>query len=103
MALIRPEIVKIDRSLVDHVDRDEVKLALAELLGRYAGRLDAVVLAEGVERDEELLAFARMGVPLAQGWLFGRAVPGGPPSPRTWRSASGTPPRATTTWTASAG
>ena len=75
MALFRPEIVKIDRSLVDHVDRDEVKLALAELLGRYAGRLDAVVLAEGIEREEELVAFARMGVPLAQGWLFGRAGP----------------------------
>jgi len=75
MALIRPEIIKIDRALVDHVDRDEVKLALAELLGRYAGRLDAVVLAEGVERDEELVAIARMGIPLAQGWLFGRESP----------------------------
>lgn len=78
MALIRPELVKIDRALVDHADRDEVKLALAELLGNYASRLNAAVIAEGIERPEELEAFIRLGVPLAQGWLLGRP---GPPWP----------------------
>ena len=78
MALVRPQLVKIDRSLVDHADRDEVKLALVELLGNYAGRLNASVIAEGVERPEELEAFVRLGVPLAQGWLFGRAGPAWP-------------------------
>jgi EAL domain-containing protein (putative c-di-GMP-specific phosphodiesterase class I) len=72
LALIRPDLVKIDRALVDHADRDEVKLALAELLGSYAGRLDAALIAEGIEREEELEAFVRLGVPLGQGWLFGR-------------------------------
>lgn len=81
MAVIRPELVKIDRALVDHADRDEVKLALAELLGAYAGRLDASVIAEGVERPEELEAFVRLGVPLAQGWLFGRPGPAWPALP----------------------
>ena len=75
MAVIRPELVKIDRALVDHADQDEVKLALAELLGSYAGRLDAVLIAEGIERPEELEAFIRLGVPLGQGWLFGRPGP----------------------------
>ncbi|TFV51551.1 EAL domain-containing protein [Blastococcus sp. TF02A_35] len=75
LALVRPELVKIDRALVDHADRDEVKLALAELLGSYAGRLDAALIAEGIERPEELEAFIRMGVPLGQGWLFGRPTP----------------------------
>ncbi|WP_298457378.1 EAL domain-containing protein [uncultured Cellulomonas sp.] len=76
IALIRPEMVKIDRALVDHADRDEVKLAVTELLGAFAGRLDAVLIAEGVERPEELAAFVRLGIPLAQGWLFGRPSPG---------------------------
>lgn len=75
MALIRPELVKIDRALVDCADRDEVKLALAELLGSYAGRLDAAVIAEGIERTEELEAFIRLGIPLGQGWLLGRPSP----------------------------
>ncbi len=78
MALIRPELVKMDRALVDHADRDEVKLALAELLGTYAGRLDAAVIAEGIERPQELEAFIRLGVPLGQGWLFGQPGSGWP-------------------------
>ncbi|WNB87161.1 EAL domain-containing protein [Cellulomonas sp. ATA003] len=76
VALIRPEMVKIDRALVDHADRDEIKLAVTELLGAFAGRLDAVLIVEGVERPEELEAFVRLGIPLAQGWLFGRPGPG---------------------------
>lgn len=74
LALVRPDIVKLDRALVDHADRDEAKLALAHLLGSYAGRLDACLLAEGIERPEELEAFIRLGVPLGQGWLFGRGT-----------------------------
>ena len=76
LALFRPQYVKLDRALVDHADRDEAKLALAELLGDYAGRLDAWLLVEGVERAEELEAFVRLGVPLAQGYLLARPGPG---------------------------
>ncbi|MGY1748892.1 EAL domain-containing protein [Modestobacter sp. SYSU DS0511] len=76
LALLRPQFVKLDRALVDHADRDEAKLALAELLGTYAGRLDAWLLVEGIERPEELAAFVRLGVPLAQGYLLARPAPG---------------------------
>jgi EAL domain-containing protein (putative c-di-GMP-specific phosphodiesterase class I) len=77
IAAVRPQLVKLDRSLVASAHADPVKLALAELLGEFASRLDAWLLAEGVETVEELAAFARIGVPLAQGWLFARpaAVP----------------------------
>jgi EAL domain-containing protein (putative c-di-GMP-specific phosphodiesterase class I) len=76
IAAVRPQLVKLDRSLVADAHTDPVKLALAELLGEYASRLDAWLLAEGVETVEELAAFARIGVPLAQGWLFGRPAAG---------------------------
>ena len=75
LAQFRPELVKVDRSLVDQVDRDEVNLALVELLGTFVGRLDAWLLAEGVERVEEMQTLSRLGVPLGQGWLFGRPSP----------------------------
>ena len=78
LAQFRPDFVKLDRALVDHADRDEAKLALAELLGTYAGRLDAWLLVEGVERPEELEAFVRLGVPLAQGFLLAEPGPGWP-------------------------
>lgn len=69
---LRPDIVKLDKSLVTDVDRDEVKQGLVELVAQFVSRLGSRLLVEGVERPEELDAVARLGVPLAQGWLLGR-------------------------------
>lgn len=69
---LSPDLVKLDRALIDHIDEDEAKSALVEMLGTFADRLDAWVLAEGVERVAELDVLARLGVPLAQGYLFRR-------------------------------
>ncbi|MGY1813910.1 EAL domain-containing protein [Blastococcus sp. SYSU D00820] len=76
LATIRPQLVKLDRALVTDVDTDPVRMALAEMVGEFAGRIDAWLLAEGIETPGELAAFTRLGVPLAQGWLLGRPSPG---------------------------
>jgi hypothetical protein len=76
LAALRPQLVKLDRSLVAGVDSDPVRLALAEMVGEFAGRIDAWLLAEGIETRGELAAFCRLGVPLAQGWLLGRPAAG---------------------------
>ena len=75
MAELRPQVVKLDRALVSDADTDPVRVALAEMVGEFAGRIDAWLLAEGLETPGELAAFARLGVPLAQGWLLGRPAP----------------------------
>ncbi|WP_166486436.1 EAL domain-containing protein [Blastococcus saxobsidens] len=72
LAAVRPQLVKLDRALVAGIDGDPVRMTLAEMIGEFAGRIDARLLAEGVETPAELAAFARLGVPLAQGWLLGR-------------------------------
>ena len=72
VAELRPDIVKLDRSLVTDVDTDPVKQDLMELIGEFVARLGSRLLVEGVERPEELEAASRLGVPLAQGWLLGR-------------------------------
>ncbi len=72
----RPQMIKLDRGLVADADKDEVKLALAELLGAFGERIDAWLLAEGIETWGELAAFLRLGVPLGQGYLLGRPAPG---------------------------
>ncbi len=78
IAAIRPQMVKLDRAIVTGLDGDEVKLALTELLGEFAGRIDAWLLAEGIEAWGEVEALLRLGVPLGQGWLFGRPGPAWP-------------------------
>lgn len=72
---IRPHIIKLDRNLISGVDRDEAKRALVEMVGTFASRIDAWVLAEGIEHLGELDAVVSLGVPLAQGYLLGRPAP----------------------------
>jgi hypothetical protein len=68
--------VKVDRGLVSHLDADPAKAAVVETLGELASRMDAWVVAEGIERLEELDTLIRMRVPLGQGYAFGRPTPG---------------------------
>ncbi len=67
-----PDYLKIDRSLVMDLDRNEAHSALIEMLGGFAARIDAWVIAEGVERPGELERLRRLRVPLVQGYLLGR-------------------------------
>ena len=69
---LRPDIVKLDRSLVTDAHRDPVRQAIAQMLLDLCSRLGIDLLVEGVETYDELDLFARMGVPLAQGYIFGR-------------------------------
>ena len=73
---IRPDIVKLDRSLVAHVDSDPAKAALIDSLVRFARRTGAAVCAEGIETPEELKLLAGLDVAYGQG--FGLARPGAP-------------------------
>jgi EAL domain-containing protein (putative c-di-GMP-specific phosphodiesterase class I) len=72
IAELRPDVVKLDRAFVDRLDTDQVKAVLAEFLTVVASRLNAQLLAEGVERVPELDRLIALGVPLAQGYLLGR-------------------------------
>jgi len=82
---LRPDFVKLDQSLVSGLAEDEAKLALVEMFGQFAGRIDSWLLAEGVETASELAALSRMGVPLAQGYLMGRPGPDWAPLPEEIR------------------
>jgi EAL domain-containing protein (putative c-di-GMP-specific phosphodiesterase class I) len=72
---LRPQFVKLDRSLVANLDGDETKLAVIESLATFSARIDAWMVAEGVERAEEVEALQRLRVPLAQGFWLGMPAP----------------------------
>jgi EAL domain-containing protein (putative c-di-GMP-specific phosphodiesterase class I) len=69
---LRPEIVKLDRSLVESAPADPAKQAVARMMLDLCSRLGLDLLVEGVETYAELDLFAGMGAPLAQGFVFGR-------------------------------
>lgn len=72
---LRPEFVKLDRSVIANCDREEAKAAIIEMLGHFGSRVDAWLVAEGLERQGELDAVIRMGVPLGQGYWLGCPAP----------------------------
>jgi EAL domain-containing protein (putative c-di-GMP-specific phosphodiesterase class I) len=72
---LRPSIIKVDRHFVHAVDRDPARQVMIEMLGIFADRTDCWLLAEGVERPEELDTLVSLGVPLVQGYLTGRPAP----------------------------
>ncbi len=72
---LRPDFIKLDRGLVAGLDRDEAKRALVEMMGTFGSRVDAWLLAEGIETGEELDVLVQLGVPLGQGYYFGRPQP----------------------------
>ena len=75
---LAPEFLKLDRSLIENIDRERSRRALVWSLVAFAREVGATVIAEGVERREELAVLREAGVHLAQGFLLGAP---GPPWP----------------------
>ncbi len=69
---LRPDFIKLNRSFVRDCHVDRAKSTMIEMMGAAADRLDAWVIAEGVETAQELEELVRIGVPLAQGYLLAR-------------------------------
>ncbi len=69
---LRPDLVKVDRSLIDGIARDHAKRVAVGAFLSLALDLRASVVAEGVESGEDLRAARELGVHAAQGFLLGR-------------------------------
>ena len=69
---IRPDFIKIDRHFVQNCGLNRARSTMIEMVGAAADRLDASVIAEGVELLSELEELERLKVPLAQGYLLGK-------------------------------
>jgi EAL domain-containing protein (putative c-di-GMP-specific phosphodiesterase class I) len=75
IVVTEPDVIKLDRSIVDGVAADHVLRSLVRSLVDFSAGLGALVVAEGVEgpADAEVLHDLRVGY--GQGWHWGRAVP----------------------------
>lgn len=69
---LKPDIIKLDRSLIQHIDTSSDHRTLAAALVQFAQTVGSHVIAEGVETPEELSALKDLGVTLVQGYLMGR-------------------------------
>lgn len=67
--------LKIDKSFVQELPHNSKDLAIVESSIELAHDFGLLVLAEGVETQENLVALMRAGCDLGQGWFFAKALP----------------------------
>jgi len=69
---LKPNKIKLDRSLVAGLHEDPALVALATAVVSFGREMGAVVIAEGIESLEELRCLQEIGIDSAQGYLLGR-------------------------------
>jgi len=68
---IRPDFVKLDMSLIRHVDDDQMLQAVVAAAVLFAQQTRSLVVAEGIETPGERDCLFRLGVTYGQGYLLG--------------------------------
>jgi len=72
---LAPSHVKLDRGLVARIDTDPARQALVAGLVHFATEIAVMLIAEGVETEDERQTLLRLGVHVGQGYLLGRPAP----------------------------
>ena len=67
--------LKLDRNFIKDIGSSKQSRAIVDAVIRLAHALDLVVVAEGVETEEQRKALVELGCDQLQGYLFARPVP----------------------------
>jgi len=85
---LKPDRIKLDMSLTRSIDSDPARRALASALVFFVREMGSKLIAEGIERQEELDVLRMLGVHKGQGYLLAR-----PSDLETVRGLIGKPPQ----------
>lgn len=69
---LQPDIVKIDKHFIKDIDKDEIKREFVRSILTISQRLSCMLIAEGIETQQELDQLIEIGVTLGQGYFLGR-------------------------------
>jgi predicted signal transduction protein with EAL and GGDEF domain len=69
---LEPEVVKIDKYFTSDLAHHAKKLKTIRALMQIAENFGSVLVAEGVENEDDLRVLRDIGIPLAQGYFLGR-------------------------------
>ncbi|MFD1706129.1 EAL domain-containing protein [Siminovitchia sediminis] len=72
LVYLKPEFIKLDRSLIQYIDQNVEQQELVSLIMGFAEKTGTRIIAEGVERAEELEYIRNQGADYAQGYAIGR-------------------------------
>ncbi|GIF15691.1 EAL domain-containing protein [Actinoplanes teichomyceticus] len=74
LPILEPEVIKLDMSLLRDPHAAHTR-AVCAVVRAEARRTGALVIAEGVETEADLVTAQELGARWGQGWLFGRPGP----------------------------
>jgi EAL domain-containing protein (putative c-di-GMP-specific phosphodiesterase class I) len=72
---IKPDIIKLDRTLIQDIDREYHKQEMFDFFIKMAQRIGVFVVVEGIETEGEALSCLERGADLVQGFYFARPEP----------------------------
>lgn len=72
---LAPDIIKLDIALTRDIDTDTARRSLARALIGFANATGSEIVAEGVERADELAVLRELGVNKVQGYFIGKPTP----------------------------
>jgi diguanylate cyclase (GGDEF)-like protein len=78
---LRPHFIKISDVLVRGIARSTVKREMLRSLRHIADTIDAVMIAEGIEHQEDVVALRELGLRYGQGYYMARPGPAFPTLP----------------------
>ncbi|MGM7702645.1 EAL domain-containing protein [Pseudalkalibacillus sp. Hm43] len=72
ISFLHPDIIKVDRSLIENINGNKLKESMLQGLLHIAKEANALVVAEGIETAEEASVMKRNGVHMVQGFFYAR-------------------------------
>jgi EAL domain-containing protein (putative c-di-GMP-specific phosphodiesterase class I)/GGDEF domain-containing protein/predicted transcriptional regulator len=70
IANVRPNIMKLDMGLIRNIDKDETKQFLCKAMVDFGKSAGILLIAEGIETEEELKTLIKLNVDLGQGFFL---------------------------------
>lgn len=75
IVLARPDIIKIDRSVICEVQFNFYKQEVIKAISDLGQKIGSITIAEGVETEQEVVTCVECGVDWFQGYFFSPAIP----------------------------
>jgi diguanylate cyclase (GGDEF)-like protein len=69
---VKPDYVKIDRYFINEVHKDPIKREFVRSIINLGTSINASVIAEGIETEQEFNELTDLGVTMSQGYFFAR-------------------------------
>lgn len=73
--LLKPDIIKLDMSLIRNIHSDFYKQEVFNSLVHLSNKIGALIIAEGVELAEEAIEILKFGGHMIQGYYFSKPKP----------------------------